>query len=157
MLGLRTITAGRRLAGSPHPSARVGPSMPVSAPQHRHAFKMALLTNLTNPKVMLFFGAILLQFVDQSATLPPALQLGVLGIVDVLAGIALLPIVVTFGARFFGQLSFHSSPVDSRMKAFAISGAASELLISWAEGLLDITPAQLGDFLVGLYWRINLP
>lgn len=52
---------------------------------------------------------------------------------------------------------FSGSPVDARMKAFAISGAASELLISWAEGLLDITPAQLADFLVGLYWRINLP
>lgn len=56
-----------------------------------------------------------------------------------------------------GTGDFTSSPVDARMRAFAISGAASELLISWAEGLLDITPAQLADFLVGLYWRINLP
>jgi len=52
---------------------------------------------------------------------------------------------------------FASSPVDTRMKAFAISGAASELLISWAEGLLDITADELADFLVGLYWRTNLP
>jgi AcrR family transcriptional regulator len=52
---------------------------------------------------------------------------------------------------------FDSSPVDARMKAFAISGAASELLISWAEGLLDITANELADFLVGLYWRTNLP
>ena len=52
---------------------------------------------------------------------------------------------------------FDSSPIDARMKAFAISGAASELLISWAEGLLDITADQLADFLVGLYWRTNLP
>jgi AcrR family transcriptional regulator len=52
---------------------------------------------------------------------------------------------------------FTSSPVEARMRAFSISGAASELLISWAEGLLDITPGQLADFLVGLYWRINLP
>ncbi len=50
-----------------------------------------------------------------------------------------------------------SSPVDARMKAFAVSGAASELLIAWAEGLLEITPADLSDFLIGLYWRINLP
>lgn len=53
--------------------------------------------------------------------------------------------------------SFEGSPVEARMKAFAISGAASELLISWAEGLLDVTPAELADFLVGLYWRTNLP
>ncbi|MCV7065885.1 TetR/AcrR family transcriptional regulator [Mycolicibacterium farcinogenes] len=52
---------------------------------------------------------------------------------------------------------FAGSPVDARMKAFAVSGAASELLIAWAEGLLDITPADLSDFLIGLYWRINLP
>ena len=52
---------------------------------------------------------------------------------------------------------FDNSPVDTRVKTFAATGAASELLISWAEGLLDITAAQLADFLVGLYWRINLP
>jgi AcrR family transcriptional regulator len=53
--------------------------------------------------------------------------------------------------------NFDGSPVDARMKAFAMSGAASELLISWAEGLLDITADEVADFLVGLYWRINLP
>ncbi|CDP84717.1 MULTISPECIES: TetR/AcrR family transcriptional regulator [Mycolicibacterium] len=52
---------------------------------------------------------------------------------------------------------FTTSPVEARMKAFALSGAASELLIAWAEGLLDISPAELADFLVGMYWRINLP
>ncbi|OMC38417.1 hypothetical protein A5742_07235 [Mycolicibacterium fortuitum] len=56
-----------------------------------------------------------------------------------------------------GSGDFERSPVDGRMKAFAVSGAASELLIAWAEGLLDITPAELADFLIGLYWRINLP
>lgn len=49
------------------------------------------------------------------------------------------------------------SSVEARMKAFALSGAASELLISWAEGTLEIGPAELTDFLVGLYWRMNLP
>lgn len=53
--------------------------------------------------------------------------------------------------------SFDSPPAEARMKAFAMSGAVSELLISWAEGILDITPAELTDFLVGLYWRMNLP
>jgi AcrR family transcriptional regulator len=52
---------------------------------------------------------------------------------------------------------FESSPIDTRMKTFALSGAAAEVLISWAEGLLDATADQLADFLVGLYWRINLP
>ncbi|WP_162462555.1 TetR/AcrR family transcriptional regulator [Mycolicibacterium sp. CBMA 234] len=53
--------------------------------------------------------------------------------------------------------SFESSSMDARMKAFAMSGAASELMISWADGLLDVTPAELADFLVGLYGRMNLP
>jgi AcrR family transcriptional regulator len=52
---------------------------------------------------------------------------------------------------------FDSSPVDIRMKTFALAGATSEVLISWAEGFLDVTAVQLADFLVGLYWRLNLP
>ncbi|MCP3810900.1 TetR/AcrR family transcriptional regulator [Mycobacterium sp. 134] len=50
-----------------------------------------------------------------------------------------------------------SGPAESRLRAFSMSGAASELLISWAEGLLDISAEELADFLVGLYWRMNLP
>jgi AcrR family transcriptional regulator len=52
---------------------------------------------------------------------------------------------------------FDRSPEETRMKTFAITGATAELLISWAEGLLDITAPKLADFLVGLYWRIDLP
>lgn len=52
---------------------------------------------------------------------------------------------------------FESSPVEPRMRALALSGAASELLVAWAEGILDITPTHLADFLVGMYWRTNLP
>ena len=62
---------------------------------------------------------------------------------------------------FLGWSGAHGSPFDdspkARMKALALSGAASELLISWAEGLLEITPDELADFLVGLYRRMNLP
>lgn len=71
-------------------------------------------------------------------------------------------ILVRAAANFFKWAgtdapSFDRSPVDARLKAFAMSGAASELMIAWAEGLLDITPTELADFLVGLYWRTNLP
>ncbi|OMC42625.1 hypothetical protein A5742_30510 [Mycolicibacterium fortuitum] len=71
-------------------------------------------------------------------------------------------ILVRAAQNFFrwseaGIGDFGSGPVESRMKAFAMSGAASELLISWAEGLLDVSPEELADFLVGLYWRTNLP
>lgn len=71
-------------------------------------------------------------------------------------------ILVRAAANFFRWSGtdvgpFETSPVESRLRAFAVSGAASELLISWAEGLLDVTPDQLADYLVGLYWRTNLP
>lgn len=52
--------------------------------------------------------------------------------------------------------AFNSSPVETRVKAVALAGAASELVISWAEGFLDVDPTELADYLVGLYWRINL-
>lgn len=52
--------------------------------------------------------------------------------------------------------SFESSAVSARMEAFAMSGAASELLISWADGTLDVTPAAMADFLVTLYSRMTL-
>lgn len=52
--------------------------------------------------------------------------------------------------------AFKSSPLETRMKAIALAGAAAELLISWAEGLLEIKPNKLADFLVAMYWRINL-
>ncbi|MGU3498631.1 TetR/AcrR family transcriptional regulator [Mycobacterium sp. C31M] len=52
---------------------------------------------------------------------------------------------------------FGGSSVQSRMKAYAMSGAASALLVTWAEGLLDIAPQELADFLVGLYQRTALP
>lgn len=70
-------------------------------------------------------------------------------------------IVVRAAENFFTwsnaeERDFDSSPVDSRMKFLAFAGAASELLIAWAEGLLDITPSELSDFLVGLYRGTNL-
>lgn len=53
--------------------------------------------------------------------------------------------------------AFGRESVEARMKAVAIVGAAEELLVSWADGVLDTTPSELADFLVGLYWRANLP
>lgn len=106
-LGFRTIAAGRAMGRES--DTIMSPSQPTQprsqTHQSREAFRATLLTNLTNPKVLLFFVAILPQFIDESAPFRPAVQLGILGAVDVLAGLVLLPIVVFFGAYLFGQLS----------------------------------------------------
>lgn len=61
------------------------------------------------------------------------------------AGSSRHEILIRAAQNFFrwsgaGMGDFGAGPVESRMKAFAMSGAASELLISWAEGLLDVAP-----------------
>lgn len=53
--------------------------------------------------------------------------------------------------------AFDSGPVESRLRVFAASGAVSELLISWGEGLLDVAPDELAEYLIGMYWRISQP
>lgn len=42
-------------------------------------FKRGILMNIVNPKVLLFFLALLPQFTDESAILPPAMQIMILG------------------------------------------------------------------------------
>ena len=65
----------------------------------RAAFAQGLLTNLTNPKAVLFFASVLPQFVGTDGGLPVAVQVLVLGVVDVLAGFLPWTLVVLAGAR----------------------------------------------------------
>ncbi|GAA2778983.1 LysE family translocator [Saccharopolyspora taberi] len=53
----------------------------------RRVFGMAVLTNLANPKVILFFLAFFPQFVDHGAALPVPLQFLVLGAVFIAIGL----------------------------------------------------------------------
>lgn len=57
----------------------------------------------------------------------------------------------------FAYGAFGRDSVEARMKSVAIVGAAEDLLVSWADGVLDISPSELADFVVGLYWRAHLP
>ncbi|MBY8863793.1 LysE family translocator [Nocardia sp. CA2R105] len=102
-LGLRTIAAIRAVPRElPHDGHE---GADTHSPRHRGGiFAATLLTNLTNPKVLLFFIAVLPQFVDDRAPLPPARQLAILGAADVAAGLVLLPIIVVCAAKLVGNL-----------------------------------------------------
>jgi threonine/homoserine/homoserine lactone efflux protein len=54
----------------------------------RHTFAMATLTNLSNPKVILFYLAFFPQFVDPHASWPVTTQFLVLGLVLIVIGFA---------------------------------------------------------------------
>ncbi len=99
-LGVRALSASRRIRRSNESPLAVG-AEPGSS---RRAFRGTFVTNLTNPKVILFFVAVLPQFVDRSSSWPIAMQLGVLGAADVLVGVLYLPILVVFGVRAFRNL-----------------------------------------------------
>lgn len=64
-------------------------------------FRMGLTTNLLNPKAILFFVAVLPQFVDPDGSLP--LQIGILGIIDVAIGLAVWAVVTAAVNRVVGR------------------------------------------------------
>lgn len=82
-----------------------GPDREEPAPGHgdRSAFGQALFTNLLNPKAVLFFAAVLPQFVGGPA--PTWAQVSILGALDVLLGLVAWSVVILAGARLGRLLS----------------------------------------------------
>jgi threonine/homoserine/homoserine lactone efflux protein len=83
-------------------------SDPVAGTGHTKAFRNALGTNLLNPKAIIFVTGVLPQFATGTASLP--LELVLLGVVDVVFGIAVYLAVVLLGTRLSGRLE------DSRIR-----------------------------------------
>lgn len=79
-------------------TALTRPTMaPESTVSHRGAFLQGLLTNLLNPKAVLFFVSILPPFITPGAD--TTIQLAALGAVDVIAGFLPWTVVALIGAR----------------------------------------------------------
>jgi threonine/homoserine/homoserine lactone efflux protein len=118
-LGVRLlIAAGRHSRGG-----AVAPPRRVS---DRVALREGMISNLTNPKPMVFMLAFLPQFVDPASGWPVALQLLFLGAVQKLSGLMVLS-SVALGAGTFGTwLSRHPR------------------LIAWQERFAGIVMVALG-------------
>jgi len=93
-LGVRAIVASRRSTTDPatNPKDTSG----------RSWFAQGILTNLLNPKAVLFFVSILPQFVNRDAPLPP--QILALGAVDILIGIVVWAALIAATSRFTATL-----------------------------------------------------
>jgi len=110
-LGLRMLLARPSLAG-------IGPVAEVQARSWRRAFGNGLLTNLLNPKALLFCSVLLPQFVRPDAG-PLALQFGVLGAVLVGVGLVFDSFYALSGARLGRWLERHALAQRVQQWAFA--------------------------------------
>jgi len=77
---------------------RARPAPPSAGSSTRSAFGQALLTNLLNPKAVLFFAAVLPQFVVVGSA-PVWTQVMALGALDVLLGFVAWAFVIALGVR----------------------------------------------------------
>lgn len=92
-------------------------------------WRQAFLTNLTNPKVIVFFVAVAPPFVDDTRSVWP--QMLTLTVVDVAVGVV-----------WWAALAAVLSPIVTRMGTRRITMAASAALAVAAIGLLVVTAAQ---------------
>jgi threonine/homoserine/homoserine lactone efflux protein len=93
----------------------------------RGAFTEGFLTNVTNPKAMLFFASVLPQFISPGASV--AGQILLLGVVDVLFGFLPWTVVVAFGDRLGQRMSstrFHAW--RDRASGTALAGVGGAIL-----------------------------
>ncbi|MFE0434065.1 LysE family translocator [Streptomyces nigra] len=106
-LGVRAVLAARRTA-RPRGTQRQAIAPVVtggggSGSRWRSGFRQGLLTNVLNPKAALFFLSVLPQFVHGSGS--PARQIFLLGILDVLIGVAYWFGLVAVAARLRALLA----------------------------------------------------
>lgn len=103
--------------------------VPKGVPEVGSAFRQGLLSNVTNPKAILFFASVLPQFVIPGSV-PVTVQVLVLGILDVLFGVVFWAVVVAIGARLSAVLSLRRvRDWWDRATGLALAGLGGGLLV----------------------------
>ena len=99
---------------------------PESGGMERRAFRLGLATQLANPKVILFFGALLPQFVD--AAHPAAPQFALLGATFIVSDLLVFAMYGALAQRTRALLKNpRAARVASRVTGVAMLGAAARL------------------------------
>jgi threonine/homoserine/homoserine lactone efflux protein len=130
--GLYLLYLGGRLV---LPTLRRTPDAPVHDPtpspvSARASFVQALTTNVLNPKAVLFFAAVLPQFVSRG-DVPVWTQVAVLGAVDVLLGLVAWALVVLLGLRLAAALRRERvRRAWDRATGLALGGLGTGLLVT---------------------------
>ncbi|WP_030238124.1 MULTISPECIES: LysE family translocator [unclassified Streptomyces] len=102
-LGVRAVLAARRAAAEQPPPWSPAPEGEPTRGSWRSGFTQGFLTNVLNPKAALFFFSVLPQFVEGDGSV--ARQIFLLGVLDVLIGIAYWFALVVVAARLRALLA----------------------------------------------------
>ena len=118
-LGARLVA---RTVGRPRPE-------PADRSTTGSAFRQGFLTNVTNPKAVLFFASVLPQFVT-TGSVPVSVQVLVLGALDVVLGFLPWAAVVLVGARLSTVFSIRRvRDWWDRVTGLALGGLGGTLLV----------------------------
>lgn len=117
---------GRLVAGT---LRRTRPEPPPGSAEVGSALRNGFLTNVTNPKAILFFASVLPQFVTPGPV-AVSVQVLVLGTLDVAFGFLPWAVVVLVGARLSTVLSLRSiRDWWDRVTGLALGGLGGALLV----------------------------
>ena len=91
--GLYLCWMGWQLLKSARAKKQNGDDTPVALPARGRTFMRGLLTNLSNPKAVIYFGSVFSMFVSDSDTGGERVGMFMMIVVDTLAGVSLVALV----------------------------------------------------------------
>ncbi len=125
--GLYLVWLGASLAWKARSGRSAGRGDAATRGDDRGAFMQGFLTNVTNPKAILFFASVLPQFISPDASASG--QILLLGIVDVLFGFLPWAVVIALGERLGRRMSSVRFQLwRDRTTGTALAGVGATLL-----------------------------